>query len=313
MVNKLSIKTLGIIFLALLVIVAVFLIYDARHGDSSFSDNIVSVDTAKVTSIIIYPKSFNHKEVKIYKEGSAWKVNLSNNKTVIAPYEKVQELLVQLTTIKPLSVAAQSPDKWKEFKVDDSGTRVKVFEGNKITLDMTIGKFTYQQPRSMTSYIRVAGDNNVYLVNGFLDFAFNHDVDFYRDDNVIKDDFANWNKLTFTYPADSAYQLVKTNNHWEINGKAIDSAKVYSYLNSISKLSIPNFINNPAQSLFSKAEYTLTIQSSALGIINVSAYEDSTSLAIVSSLHKETIFNGKTADAWKRIFIGKSSLSEKKK
>jgi hypothetical protein len=313
MVNKLSIKTLGIIFLALLVIVAVFLIYDAKHGDSSFSDNIASVDTAKVTSIIINPKSFNHKEVKIYKEGSSWKVNLTGNKTVTVPYQKVQELLIQFTTIKPISVAAQSPDKWKEFKVDDSGTRVKVFEGNKTTLEMTIGKFTYQQPRSMTSYIRVAGDNNVYLVNGFLDFTFNHDVDYFRDDNVIKDDFANWNKLTFTYPADSSYQLVKTNNRWEINGKAVDSAKVYRYLNSVSNISIPSFINNPAESLFSKAKYTLTIQSSALGIINVSAFEDSTALAIVSSQHKETFFNGKIADAWKRIYIGKNSLLNKGK
>ena len=313
MVNRLSIKTLGITFFVLLIVVAIFLIYDAKHGESSFRYNIVSVDTASVTSISIFPKSFNHKEVKIFKEGSLWKVNPAGSKTVVVPFPKVQELLIQLTSIKPLRVAAQSADKWDEFKVDSSGTRVKVFEGNKNTLDMTIGKFAYQQPKSMATYIRVSGDDNVYLVNGFLDFSFNHDADYFRDDNVIKDDYENWSKLTFTYPADSSYQLVKTNGRWEINGKGVDSAKIFSYIASISNLSIPNFINNADQSLLNKAKYTLRIQSSALGFINVSAYEDSTELAIISSQHKETCFDGKKADAWKRIFAGKSSFIEKKR
>jgi hypothetical protein len=313
MVNRLSIKTLGITFFVLLIVVAIFLIYDAKHGESSFRYNIVSVDTASVTSISIFPKSFNHKEVKIFKEGSLWKVNPAGSKTVVVPFPKVQELLIQLASIKPLRIAAQSADKWDEFKVDSSGTRVKVFEGNKNTLDMTIGKFAYQQPKSMATYIRVSGDDNVYLVNGFLDFSFNHDADYFRDDNVIKDDYENWSKLTFTYPADSSYQLVKTNGRWEINGKGVDSAKIFSYIASISNLSIPNFINNADQSLLNKAKYTLRIQSSALGFINVSAYEDSTELAIISSQHKETCFDGKKADAWKRIFAGKSSFIEKKR
>jgi hypothetical protein len=313
MVNKLSTKTLGIIFIALLVIVAAFLFYDSKHGESSFRENIVSIDTAKVTSINIYPKSFNHKQVKIFKQGNAWKVILDDGKAVNVPVAKVQELLIQLTSIEPLGVAAQNPDKWSDFKVDTSGTRVKIFEGGKNSLDMTIGKFTYQQPRTMTSYVRVSGDNNVYMVNGFLEFSFNHNADYFRDDNVIKDDYNNWNKLTFTYPADSSYQLVKTNGAWQIDGKNVDSAKVFNYLTSLSTLSIPNFINDPPPPLLNKAKYTLTIQSYSLGAIIVTAFEDSTAIAITSSQHKDTFFDGKKADAWKRIFIGKNSLFKTKK
>jgi hypothetical protein len=312
MVNKLSIKSLGITFIVLLILVAIFLIYDAKHDESSFRNNIASVDTASVTSISIFPKSFNHKEIKIFKAGSLWEEYLTAGKTVFVPFPKVQELLIQLTSIRPLSVAAQTKDKWDEFKVGSEGTRVKVFEGNKIALDMVIGKFSYQQPRTMTTYVRVSGDDNVYLVKGFLDFSFNHDADYFRDDNVIQDNFENWSKLTFSYPADSSFQLVKINGRWEINDKNVDSAKIISYLTSISNLSIPNFIDNSDQSLLNKAKYTLKIQSSAFGYINVSAYEDSTELVIISSQHKETCFDGKKADAWKRIFAGKSSFIEKK-
>jgi filamentous hemagglutinin family protein len=313
MVNKLSIKTLGITFLILLAVVGGYLIYDSEHGESSFRENIVSVDTASVTSINIFPKSFPHTEVKIYKAGSSWKMNLENGKTVDVPFPKVQELLIELTSIKPLSVAAQSADKWSEFNVDSKGTKVQVFEGNKITADLIIGKFTYQQPSSMTTYIRVLGDNNVYAVNGFLEFSFNHNADYFRDDNVIKDGYANWTKLTFTYPGDSSYQLVNSAGFWEINGKNVDSAKVFSYLSSLSNLSIPNFINNPAPSLLKQAEYNLSIQSSSLGIINVSAYVDSTEIAITSSLRKDTYFDGRKADAWKRIFTERNSFFKDKK
>ena len=45
-----------VIFFALLIIIAVYIIYDAKHGESSFRENIVSVDTANITSINIYPK-----------------------------------------------------------------------------------------------------------------------------------------------------------------------------------------------------------------------------------------------------------------
>jgi hypothetical protein len=313
MVNKLSVKALGVTFLVLLVIVAVFYIYDAKKGESTFKNNLFSIDAAGVTSISIYPKSFNHKEVKIYKDGSVWKINLVSGKTAVVPFAKVQELLALLTSVKPLSVAAQSPDQWKDFSVDASGTRVKVFENGKNTLDMTIGKFTYQQPRSMATYIRVSGDDNVYLVSGFLDYSFNHDVDYFRDDNIITDDFANWSKLTFAYPSDSSFQLTKTNGRWQIKGKNVDSSKVFHYLTSLSSISIPNFIDNPGQALLNKAKYSLTIQSSSLGLITVNAYEDSTAFAITSSQHSDTYFDGKKADAWKRIFAAKSSFTSKKK
>lgn len=96
MVNKLSIKSLGIVFLVLLVIVAAFIIYDSSHGERSFRSNLVSIDTAKVTSISICPKAISHKEVRIFKEGNYWKVNLANGKSAVVPNSKVQDLLTHL-------------------------------------------------------------------------------------------------------------------------------------------------------------------------------------------------------------------------
>ena len=76
----------------------------------------------------------------------------------------MKNLLTQLIQIKAGSVAAQEESKWGEYKVDTSGTRVKVFEGEDNTLDITIGKFSYQNQYSMSSYVRVKGDKNVYQI-----------------------------------------------------------------------------------------------------------------------------------------------------
>ncbi len=313
MFNKISSKTLAVIFAALLVLAAVYIYYDSSREERSFKSDIVNIDTSKVTSISIYPKADNHKEVKIFKEGKNWEIRLSNDNSVPAENSKIKNLLMQLSEIKANSVAAQDENKWSEFKVDTSGTRVKVFEGNNITLDITIGKFSYQQPRTMLTYVRVKGDKNVYEVNGFLEFTFNQKPDYFRNNTLVNDDDSHWNRLTFTYPADSSFQLIKdTTNHWTINKIKIDSAKTENFLRTLSHLSGSDFVNNPDESLLSRAAYTLTIESSALGAVTLSAYIDSTNYLIHSSQNSDAYFNGKTNNLHTKIFVGKNYFSKKK-
>jgi len=312
MFNKFSTKSLIITFAVLLIVVTLFLIKDSIQGERSFPSNIVSIDTAKVTAIYLYPKSINHNKVKIYKEGNVWKVLLTNNKSAIVPNIKAQHLLSQILSIKPTSVAAESADKWKDFNVDTSGTRVEVFDGSDNVLDFTIGKFAYRQPQSMSTYIRVGNDKNVYLTDGFLDLTFNHGADYFRDNTLINDDYNNWNKVTFTYPADSSFQLIKKNNLWFINNRQTDSAVVVNYLRSISNLSQYFYVDNPAPQQLMKAKFTLSIQSSALGLINVYAYGDTSDCIINSSQNPDSYFDGEKENFWKRVFVGKEHFISKK-
>jgi Domain of unknown function (DUF4340) len=313
MFNKISSKTLTIIFVVLVILAAIYIYYDSSHEERSFRRDIVSIDTSKVTSISIYPKANNHKEIKIYKEGRNWVVQLTNSNSVPAENSKIINMINQLSEIKAISVAAQDENKWNEYKVDSSGTRVKVFEGNDIALDITLGKFSYQQPRTMMTYVRVKGDKNVYETNGFLEFSFNQKPDYFRNNTIINDDFSHWNRLTFTYPADSSFQLIKdTTNHWTVNKIKLDSSKTANFLRTLSHLTANNFIDNPDESLLSKADYTLTVESTALGAVSVTAYIDSTNYLIHSSQNPDAYFNGKTNNLHNKIFVGKSYFLKKK-
>ncbi len=308
MFNKLSTKNLAIIFGLLLVAVVLYIYYDSSHGERSFRSNLVSIDTSDVTAVYLYPKATNHQEVKLFKDGNQWKVNLKDNRTAMVATSKVKGLLNQLLKMQPQSVAAQNQDKWTEYKVDSSGTEVKVYEGSKNSLDLTIGKFSFQQPRTMLTYVRVAGDNNVYVVDGFLGWSFNHNANYFRDNDLINDDNSNWTKVSFSYPADSSFQLIKVKGKWEINGRLADSTRTKNYLNSISHLTNSNFVDDFDQSILSKPKYTITINSSALGSIKVDGYENSNMLLMHSNENPESYFDGRKNKFWNKLFIGKKHL-----
>ena len=308
MFNKVSNKTLVIIFVVLIAVAAIYIVVESNRGERSFKSNIVNIDTTKVTAISIFPRATNHKEVRIYKAGDKnWKVKLNEDQTANVPLNKIKDLLNMLVKVKPTRVAAQNESKWAEFKVDTAGTRVKVFEGNDNTLDLIIGKFSFQQPRQMNTFVRLNGEDEVYETEGFLDMAFNQKPDYFRNNLLLKDNPADWKKLTFTYP-DSSFELIKNDNNWTINGIKTDSAKTATYLRTLSHLSSSNFVDNPPDAEMAKAKYTLSIESTSLGGIVLSAYGDTSGTIIASTENDGAYFNGNKNNLLSKIFIGKKHL-----
>jgi Domain of unknown function (DUF4340) len=314
MLNKLSTKTLIILFAILLIIVAAFLFYDSKHGERTFRNEIVSIDTAKVTAINIYPKSTGHKLVKIFKEGNYWKVDIANNKTAYVPDEKVNEMFRELLSIKPLSVAALSKDKWKEYQVDDSSaTEVKVYEGGDNTLDISIGKFAFERPRNMLSYVKVGGDDNVYKINGMPGFLFNQDANYFRDGRLIDDNYSNWTELSFTYPGDSSFVLIKKNKNWIAGNIKADSVQTINYFRELSNLSSQNFVDNFNPNILNKSSYLITINSAAKGGISISAYLSAKDTVVNSSTNSQAYFDGNKNGLFKKIFVSKRKFIKGKK
>ncbi len=305
-------RNLLYVFAALLIAAVIFIYYDSTHEERTFVKDIVNIDTTKVTAISLFPKVTNHKELKLYKEGNYWFVRIENNKSAQADYSKIKNMLDLLSGIKANGVVAQEENKWSEFKVDSSGTRVQIYEGNSITSDIIIGKFAFQQPRTALSYVRIKGEKEVYEVNGFLEFTFNQKPNDYRNGILIKDDFSNWKRLTFSYPADSSFQLVKdTSGYWAINNVRTDSAKTVNVLRSLSNLTSTDFIDNYNQPLLGKSNFNLTIESSALGNIKITGYADLANLIVQSSQNSEAYFDGKANSLWQKIFLGKNSFLKK--
>jgi len=310
MLSNISNKTLGLVFAAFLIIALIIVISDSGSNERTFRSELVDIDSSAVSQIMIYPKKLNGDSVRLFKEDDGWKVELGDGKTASVPQNKIDQIINQLIKIKPERLAGRGSDNWTEFEVDSSATRIEVYEGSDKTLDLIIGKFTFQQPRSMKTFVRLTDDTDVYETDGFLSMVFNQDANNFRDQKVIKGDVNNWKSLSFSYPADSSYQLVKTNNTWKLSsGSAVDSAKTAVQLQQLSNIRGNEFLDIDEDKL-PFPQYKLTIIKNDDSQIEVFGYKYNDTVVIKSSQNPESYFDGKKGNLFKKVFVGMKKFTD---
>ncbi len=322
MFNKLKLKSLLLIFIVLLIIVLVVYYIDSKKGERSFRADIVDVDTSKVTSIVIYPRLNKEEPLEILKKGSLWKIS-HRSKLLNADNDMIINMLKTLVELKPKRIAATDKSKWKEFEVDDSlSTRVQLLTGKKTGADLYIGKFSYQQPKgqmpgyynqqrgTLTTYVRPADEKTVYVVDGYLSMAFNRDINDFRNKSIIRSDSKSWTRLSFNYPADSSFALVKEGDKWTIDGLLADSATVYKYFNAISRLNSQDFVDD-YRPLSDQPVFELKIEGdNIINPIHIKAFKADTvhQQLISSSINEGTYFSGSKTKLTGKIFAGKGKF-----
>ncbi len=308
MYRKLNIKILAIIFSILLGIVVLTELADSRKGGRTFREDLVDVNPEEVTSIEISPKVEGNKVLKLFKENDLWFVE-SGDKRYRADQSLPSSMINELNTIKPESVVATGEERREQYEVSDSlGTSVKLFGGSELLADLIIGKFSFSQPRKMTSYIRLEGDDVIYGVNGMLGMSFNRDIDSFRDRTVIQSNISDWSRLVYKYPADSSFTLEKSAEGWAVNGQPADSASVAEYFSSIGNLTDSRFTE--MTSAISTATHSLVIEgNNNMEKVEVTGYyQENGTFLIESSQNKGTLFE--SSELAGKIFISPSEFIE---
>jgi len=300
MFRKVNIKLLVIIFVVLLAGVVLVQIVDSKKGNRTFKSDLVEVVAEDVTAIELYPKATGGMLIKLVKENDEWKVE-SEGETFNADQSTAGRLVSELNNMKPKSVAATNKERWEQFEVTDSlGTRVKLFNGSNLLADVVIGKFSFSQPRKMTSYVRLAEDKEVYGVDGMLGMSFNRNLDSFRDRTVINSNKNDWTKLTFDYPADSSFVLEKLGEKWMIGEMETDSASVVQYFNSIANLTEGSFASEIP---VSSPTHRLTIEgNNMMQKVEISGFfENDEQFILESNLNPGTFFSN--AETSRKIFV----------
>jgi len=321
MFNKLSSKVLIIILIVLVGIYYISTLTD--NNDRSFRNVIVAIDTAQVTEIAIN-SSKDNLNIMLTKTGNSdWEVASAGNKY---PADKsiVKSILAQFSEMKPKRIAATAKSKWTDFEVSDStGTNVILKDGNEELTNIYIGKFSYTQPPQgaqqqqmqqqqrgiMTSFVRLADDEDVYAVEGFLKMSYQNDVNSYRNKslaNINKDDIS---KLEFNY-ADRKISLTKEGTQWMMNGQPADSANTVKYLNKIYRLNSSNFVDQSTQKL-SDATYKLSIEGNNFSPIEIQAYpaaDTTIQYVVTSSVNPGAEFDGAKAKLFEKIFVDETAF-----
>jgi len=304
--SKFSNTKLLLILVVLAAVIAMVKFMDSRKGERNFRNELVSIDTTKVSSVYIYPKSKKGQEVKLFSDDGDWKVRLSANKNQKVTPEKISGLFKSLTGIKPSRLAARTSDKWKEFEVDTSGTRVKVNEGDKKTLDIIIGKMNFSGGRNVETFVRLEGDDDTYAVNGYLEGTFNAGVDDWRDKTLIKGNKDAWAKLTFSLADTMQYQLANRDGIWTLDGFTANEQEVNSYLNAAASLRGNAFADEIDANTLGTPQYVLEIDDSLGNKIKVEGFVVGDKKVLRSSQNTDNIFSG--IGVFDRVFVDRSKF-----
>ncbi len=253
------------LLVVLVVLVGVFLVvkYTGNTGRSkTFRSSLVEIDTAKVSKLEILSPGDT---TVLTRESGEWKVNQLKK----ADKNTVKALMNNLEQIKPSRLASRTEDSWKDFQVDDAGTRVIAYEGSDKVLDIILGRFNVEGQRSFYSYVRLNEEADVYVAKDFMKMSVGTGSADYRNDDVMRLVKDSVSSVAFNYP-DSAFTLDKVDGKWQLGEMAADSASVVKYLQSLTFVNSKNF----AERSGAPALYDLVIGLNGGSDIQVTAYGD---------------------------------------
>jgi hypothetical protein len=323
MFNKVKTKQLLAIFLFLLAAVLITAVGGNTKKTRSFLSELTDIDTSAVTALAIYAAGDDN-PVLLEKQGGNWVV-ADGEKSHNADNRLAEEMLTTLADLTSTRLAAKEKDRWENYEVTDSlATRVEVKAGKKTAADVYIGKFSYSQPPqqamspyggrqqgTMTSYVRLAGEKEVYAVEGFLRMMFNRDAEAFRDRKVLQVARNEVSRISMQLPGEQ-FTLNKSENNWMVDGLMADSASMAGYLSGITRLTSGAFLSDEALVTGTPTHTLLLEDANGTRLAQVNAwFRDSTNIAITSSVNPGTIFDGTQNDLFEKVVQPRAAFLER--
>ena len=312
---------IAVVVLALLALIMV--VFDKYKGERTFRAELFSVDSTAVTSIIVYPKDKTKTPINLIRNGKSWEVK-QESRSYPADTAVISRILKALVNVKTERVAATGKDGYKGLEITDSlSSRVVVNQGKSIAADFRLGKISFSRNNNsgngqnqnvdVKSYIRVADDEKVYAVDGFLSMMFSDNTSMYRNRMVFRFNKTDITKITFIYPGDSSYQLVKSGVHWMINDTEADSAKTETWLSSVANCTGSDFADGQMQPF--SFPYTCRFEGNNMKTIEVKGALNETGKLyfIKSTFNPPAIFGGSNAHLFNQVFPGKAKFMKEQK
>ena len=297
---------LGILVVLLLVFLGKRFL--GSSGERNFRATLVAIDTSQVTKIVIQPRASTGNNITFTKTGTSWEVARADIKDE-ADLNNVKNMLANMVNISPKRLVAKSEDKWTQYEVNDSlGTRVMAYAGDKVLTDFILGKFNFQQAsRSMSNFVRLSDEEDVYSVEGFLSSSFNQEFNNFRDRTFVKVTKENITSVRFEYPGDSSFVLNLVASKWEIDGLQADSTAVESYLSGLRNLTKNEFADDftPQGKV---ATYRLSIAGNHMQPITVSAFQEGEGHILNATLNEGAYFREGSLNIYDKLFVSKTSL-----
>ena len=192
------------------------------------------------------------------KENNQWMVASMENYPADA--DGVDDVLDKVTELKTTGLVSSNPEKQAQFEVDSSGAEAKLLDANgNIRAHLFLGKTT---PGYLSSYIRAADSNNVYVGKGNLKATFDKGTRTWKDRTIFSFNKGDVTHLTIKSETEEIELGVDADSKWQMTKPeafAAQQTELDSLLDSLSALDADDFAE--AKDL---SEYELDAPSSAV-------------------------------------------------
>ena len=235
------------LFIFLVIISLVFVIIKfTKNPDrsNSYDEVLVDFDSQLVDKIKIENEN---EQVILEKISGQWKVKVGQ-KQHEAVKSTVEAFLQTIQTIKPSRLASRSVERWADYNVDDTGTRVIISGDKDVFLNIILGRFAFEGQRTYYSFVRLVDDNDTYVADNFTKMSLVSQRDDFRNNRVANFRNDSLTAIDFIYP-DSAFSLIKKEIYWFKNNVEVDSIKFKKYHDDVQFIMSKSFASSDSTSV----------------------------------------------------------------
>ncbi|MYK17564.1 DUF4340 domain-containing protein [Candidatus Poribacteria bacterium] len=232
---------LGAIFVVLAIVV---LILENPFGQNEYEKKIE-------TAIPLFP-NFNQEQVvkiEIIADGETTTLSKQSDDWVVASMdnypadsEGISELLSKVAEFKNTQLVSNNPEKQAEFEVDNTGVEAKLMDANgTLSAHLFVGKTT---PGFLSSYVRAAGANDVYVAQGYLQSVFNKGDRTWKDRTIFDFNKGIVTQLNISSPEEIVELRLDADGTWQMlkpSASAVKQDEVDSLLTTLSGLDTDDF------------------------------------------------------------------------
>ena len=251
---------LGCIFVVLAIVVLVF---ENPFGKNEYEKKVE-------TATPLFPNFDKEQVAKIEiiaidgtttlsKQNGNWVVSSMDHYP--ADSEGITELLTKVGEFKNTQRVSSNPEKQAEFQVDSTGVEAKLMDENdKLLAHLFVGKTT---PGFLSSYVRPADSNDVYVAQGYLQSVFNKGTRTWKDRTIFDFNKGNVTELNISSPEEIIELRLDANGTWQMlkpEAVAANTTEVDNLLTTLSELNTDDF----AEAQDDLAEYGLGTPASVI-------------------------------------------------
>ncbi len=308
--RKINNTILIVVLLGLAGIFALSRIVRSPRLEGNLRKELVKVDTARVTEILVTP-SGEGQPVRIVLEDKKWLLR-QNDKSYAMDQGSARSILATLAGLQAERMVSRKEENWADFKVDDNVVGVSVYYGSELLAEFKVGKTGFAQVKAdpnnpyggfggAYTYVRLADENEVYAVSGFLESTFNRTLTDWRDKAFLRIAKEQITKLSFTYRGDSSFVLEKKDTLLLAGGILADKTKVEAWLNQLSYKNLNGFadtFNPPASS-----DALLEVSGGDRAIEKVEGWKNGQEWVLRSGHQPDVLFTNSGSSVIRDLFV----------